>query len=304
MATFSRGVGRGTATAGRFVGHVAGSAVRSVAGRIGNAVSRALGFLHAQMTPFRLVIAGITVMLIVTGIFAVHSRNMEHARETLRVEFEAGSDALQKDDAAAAREHFEKAAAAADRLRSTDTRSRQSRQLLHETTAMTHLSPGSLLEMLEEAEEIVSGRHPELWEDRFRATYAGTWVVLEASIHRPADPDELPAAGSHESSSMVVDLPLVVGEAGHSVHVTATVPAAAAPSLSAEPQPAIFAAAITGCRLDPSGEQWHVTLDSGSGFLWSDIDNLRRLGFLESDWVSEEEMQHILETQSRSLGSE
>ncbi len=271
---------------------------------MGNALSRMLGFFHAQMTPFRLVIGGIAVMLTVTGIFVVHSRNMEQARKTVRMEFAAGLEALQEDDAAAAREHFEKAAAAANRLGSADTRSRKARQLLHETTAMTQLSPASLLEMLEQAEEVINGKHPEQWDDRFRATYTGTWIVLEAPIRRPVDPEERPSAGPRETSSVVIDLPLVVGETGRPVHVIATVPTEAAASFSAEPQPAIFAAALTGCRLGPSGEEWQVTLDSGSGFLWSDIDNLRRLGFLDSPWVSEAEVQQLLETQSGSQESE
>src|SRR5690606_17229120 len=116
LGSITRGVGRGTASAARTVGRAVKSTGQSVERRIVERVTGWGRFLRAQLTPFRLVLAGIMIMLTVTGVWAFHNRRLELAAETLRVEFEAGEAALRNDDLLAAVGHFEKAAAAADYL--------------------------------------------------------------------------------------------------------------------------------------------------------------------------------------------
>lgn len=289
-----RGVGRGTATAARALGRSIRSTGQSVERGVAQRATAAATFLRAQLTPFRLVLLGIVVMLAVTAAWTVHSRRLERAREILRVEFSAGEEALRKEDTFAAVEHFRNAAAAADRLQSDDVRSQQARQMLHETTVMTNLTSASLMEVLEEAERIVTGERPELWDDRFRVTYAETWLLLDAPIHLPID--------STGPRTVEVQMPLVVGEMGRTVRVLVEAVDVEDLTLSDEPQQAVFAAMLTGCKLDAAANRWLVTMSGESGFLWSELANLRRLGYFESEWVSEEETSKILDAQSQTLG--
>lgn len=294
LVTFTRAVGRGAAAVGWAFGEAAAGAGRAVTDW---AVSRAASLarlMRSQMTPFRSVLAAIILLLLGTALWTVHRSTLEQARMTLRDQLDAGQTALAADDPARAHEHFVRAAAAAQTLHSDDLRSRHARQMLHETLALTRLAPVSLLEILEEAERTASSEHPEIWEDRFRGTYAGTWVVLDAPIHAATDPAD--------GTLVTIDLPLVVGAAGRPVSVTAAVPDEARSAIPSQPQRAIFAAALADCRLEAAGRRWQVTLRSETGFLWADVDNLRRLGYFESEWISEEETAQLLEVQSRALG--
>ncbi|MGE4001591.1 MAG: hypothetical protein AB7I48_15365, partial [Planctomycetaceae bacterium] len=264
LGTFTRRIGRGTAAVAGVTGQAFSSAGLSVKRWIANRIAAFVRLMRSQLTPFRLVLAGIIAVLGGTAYWTVQTRYLDAARQTLREEFAAGESALAAEDAVAAQAHFQRAAAAADRLQSNDLRARQARQMLHETLALTRLAPVSLLDMLEEAERTAGGEHPEIWGDRFRAAYAGAWIVLDAPIHAPED--------KANSSTVAIDLPLVVGNRERPVHVAALVPDAARLPLSSEPQQAIFAAAIIGCELDSSGQRWLVTLTSESGFLWSDLE--------------------------------
>jgi hypothetical protein len=294
MRSLAGDVGRTAAGAARGIGrslHSAGGALRR---RTGDAARQLWAAVRAQLTPFRLVLCGIIALLLATLAWTVQAHRLEQAREILRTELDAGEEALRAEDAVSAQKHFASAVAAADLLGTPDARSRQARQMLLETTAMTRLAPVSLFDMLDEAEAIVSGERPELWETHFRAHYADTWIVLEAPISL--------SSTSEGTSSVIIDVPLLVGEQWRTVQMTAAVPDVAQLGLSEQPQPAIFAGALIGCELDAAQEKWLVRLRSEQGFLWSNIDNLRTLGYFASDAVSEDETRKLLERQTKAIG--
>ncbi|MBX3436197.1 MAG: hypothetical protein KF861_01820 [Planctomycetaceae bacterium] len=289
----ARGVGHGTAAVGRSLVLGATGAIISLVAAIVGQLRTLFAWARSQFTPFRLVLTGIVLLLAFTGLWTIRTRMLEQSLEALRIEFEAGQAALVDGDLDGAQAHFVKAAAAARRLHASDARARHARQLLHETTAMTHLASVSLLEMLEEAERTTRGPRPHAWEAQFRATYADAWVVLEAPVRRSDEGGD---------SQVIVEFPIVIGQGDRPVEVTATVQADVADRLTKDPQVAIFAAAVSGCALDPTGERWVVTLKADSGFLWSDAENLRRLGYFNSGWISEEETLKLLAEQSQALG--
>jgi hypothetical protein len=245
--------------------------------------------VYGFCTPFRLIVMGIALVLLATAAVAVRSHRMESARQTLRSELEAGQTALSEADYVTARGHFSEAAEAVHTLGSDDPQSRLVRQLHRETTAITQLAPGSLFDMLDELERQQQRPGASKWEDIFNVRYKGTWLVLQTPVRR-------------ESTGWVVDLPLWVGQEHRQVIIQVDEPAFDRLPASEAGVTALFAAPITGCRLDESAGQWLVTLGGENGFLWSTLENLRPLGLLDDVWTSQEEITALLEAQSRLTG--
>ncbi|MCA9075237.1 MAG: hypothetical protein KDA93_09410 [Planctomycetaceae bacterium] len=271
-----------------------GGATNAVTSRISRTYHGILSWIRSLFTPFRIVIATVVMLLIATGVWAIHSRQLDAARETLRVEFTAGEDAIKADDITLANEHFVNAAAAADQLNSTDARGQLARQMAHETTAIARLASSSLFEILEEAEIIRENQDDETWEQTFNGKYQGTWLVMQARVRT--------AAEDERSSSLVVEMPLVVGEAEHAVKLSVVNANATGLGFSSESQVAWFAATLSECAFDEDREVWDVALAGDSCFIWSSIDNLKLLGFFENDQKAEVEATQQLEEQSRFLG--
>ncbi len=290
---------RAGAGAQRFVQAVGGGvrgATNSVVSRIVGSITGVLQWIRSQITPFRVVIAGVVTLLIATGVWTSRSRGLEQARETLRLELTAGEDALKADDLVQAKEHFTLAAAAADHLQLDDVRAQLARQMSHETIALTRLAPASLIEMLEEGETITAAQSPAAWTGHFQAKYAGTWMVIQAPV-RLAEPSERPAA-------LIVDMPVLIGESGRAVSLTITDSAMSELGLTSEAQVIWFAATLEDCVLNTGADRWEVILDGKTCFLWADVDNLRRLGFFSTDGLVEEETAEQLAEQSQRLGPE
>ncbi|MEZ6054443.1 MAG: hypothetical protein R3C02_24155 [Planctomycetaceae bacterium] len=270
------------------------SMINAITSRIAVLITVLFTWVRSLITPFRMVIAGVLLMLLTTGVWTLRTRGLDQARETLRVEFTAGEEALKTDDLELAYTHFANAAAAADHLNLTDARGQASRQMAHETEALIRLAPASLIEMLEEGETIIEQQSPEAWVPYFNGKFQGTWLVLQAPVRTD---DE-----AEQSSSLVVEMPILIGEAGHPVSMTVTNADATALGFHSEPQVAWFAASLGDCVFDQAHEIWEVTLDGSSCFLWTDLDNLKRLGFFENDPVAEQEADEQLNEQSRFLG--
>lgn len=278
MVGAAGGVGRGLHTAARGTRNWIASTIATLGQTI-------RGFC----TPFRLVVMAMALVLLATGAVAIRTRMIESARETLRNELEAGQTALNGADYVAARGHFSKAAAAVQTLGADDSQSRLVQQLHRETTAITQLAPGSLFDMLDEAERQQQRPGSSLWKEIFHVRYEGTWLVLQTPVRR-------------DSGGWIVDLPLMVGEQQRQAIVRADLSAfERLPAVDAA-TPVIFAAPLADCRLDESTDQWLVILDANEGFLWSTLDNLRPLGLLDDEWTSEDDIAALLKAQNNLSG--
>jgi len=210
---------------------------------------------------------------------------LESARATLRTSLAAGQASLAEEDFVAARNQFAAAVDAVDTLGTNDSQSRLVRQLHQETVALTNLAPTSLFGMLEEAALPRDAPGNLSWETLFDARYSGTWLVLQAPIRRDA-------------TGFIVDIPVVVGAEQQEAVVRADLPGFEYLTFEDNIATAVFAAPLSGCELDEAGDVWVVTLDGPSGFLWATAENLRPLGFLDSEWISEDEIAARLEAQS------
>lgn len=238
------------------------------------------------MTPFRVVCLVAILLIVATSGFAIRSRVLESARTTLRTSLEAGQAALDEQDFVTARNHLAKAVTAVDTLGADDPQSHLVRQLHRETVALTNLAPASLFAMLEEAES----RHVDpgtlSWDTLFETRFSGEWLVMNSPIRRDA-------------VGFLVDVPLVVGADRREVVVRADLSVFERLSFVDELATAVFAAPLTGCELNDAQDRWIVTLDADAGFLWETLDNLRPLGFLNSEWVDENAIEGILEVQAQ-----
>lgn len=266
-----------------------GAAGRAVRQQTTSAVAASARSVRGFFSPFRLVLAGMALMLLATGYLAIQAHSRELARESFREGLEAGQAALAQDDLLAARNHFAAAATAVETLDTHDAQSNLVRQLHRETTAMTNLAPGSLFEMLEEGESAQKKNGDITWEDFFRSRYEGSWFVLQAPVRR-------------DGSSFVLDFRYTIGADRRRVTVRADVSDFDRVSTEGDAANVLFAAPVIGCELTDAQDEWIVTLDGEEGFLWSHLDNLRPLGFFNSEWVDEEEIAALLDAQTELLG--
>ena len=155
---------------------------------------------------------------------------------------------------------------------------------------MTNLAPESLFDMLEEAEKYRTRKGGLKWRDVFRTRFEGKWVVL----HAPVKPGE---------NGLLVDIPIAVGPEQTPATVRNDIAILDALPSNDGTILAVTAAQLAGCELDNEGDEWIVTLNPRTGFLWSHTDSLRSLGFFESEWIDEEEVAALLDTQSALTGA-
>lgn len=256
--------------------------------------TQAILAVRSALTPFRVVLGAIILAAMATAGWSLHTHSLERASQAFRTESELGQTALAGEELSAAREHFERAVAAADRLELQDSQVQLIRQLARETTALTRLSPESLVELVFEAEQVAGSRRPNDWPSTFRAKYLGTWLILDAQVRR----------SGIESSSYVVEFPLLVGDDGRSVEVRADLPVFDSLFGSEDAPRIIFAAQLEDCVLQEPENRWLVTLRAESGFLWTNLDNLKLAGLLTTDGESEEQTRALLVEQAKIVGIE
>jgi hypothetical protein len=246
--------------------------------------------LSQLVTPFRLVILAVVLVLGGTGYWFYYSRSLAQAESTLRTAEESGIAALEAGDYEIAVREFESAVAALGVLKRRDPHAGWTHQMHRETAAISGLAIDSLYEIVVQAEERRGA--VRAWTDYFRSTYAGDWVVFETT---------LPPAGN--SSRLVIDGPFAID--GTSVQVVCDAGVLAQLAGMGESRTVIFAAQLKACRLDQATQQtWLIELEPASVFLWSDLSNYRALGFRVDDQHSDEHTAELLSRQTELLGIE
>lgn len=281
---------------------------KDVPGHAASGLRAAVARQKAQITPFRLVIVGILVVVAATGYWVMQRNAAERAEITLRTAAEAGYAALDAGDFVTASREFQRACDALAVLRRDDEKATKLRQMLRESIAASHLLSKPLFEVFNELPK-VSHRDPAHWQDEFRRDYADQWLVLDTSIirngHRPTlggEPAEEPSDSKSQSHErVIVDYPLVVGGKPAIIEMEGTL----FDRLDQGPEPkrVVFAAQLEGGYLrKESPQSWVVTLRGETAFLWSNFDNYRAIGFEFSADRTEQQIRQILQDQSRLMG--
>ena len=244
------------------------------------------------LTPFRLVLLGIVIVVAGTAFSVWHRARLDEAERTWQVAREKGRTALKAGDVPTALREFQRAVRAVDVLDRDDQAARMIRQQLREVTAVDQLLSVSLPEMIRNAEETIQA-NPLGWKERFEQTYKGRWLIMETSLVRVAE--------TGDGDRVVIDCPLVIGT--RSLEFTGASAAFRSLDIGETPQRVILAAAVRSCELSESTPaHWVVELDPQSAFLWTDFDLYRRLGLSTGDADEDRQTRLLLTSQSKSIG--
>jgi len=249
----------------------------------------------AVFTPFRLVILAMIGLVIGTVYWKLQSNSFEQAQQTLVNAQEKGEAALQEQDFLTAADEFAKAAAALIVLNRNDKSAVYIRQMYAESTAGSRLLQMSLVDLLDEANSVLSNGGEKRWQARFDNTYKNNWIVLETAVFK-----EIGLSGETRT---VIDLPLVVH--GKRVVFTGSLNVLDRLQLDSDSQSIILAAQLVSCTEESEPDQiWKVELGSETAFLWTNFENYRTLGFEFDEFHTAEQVQEMLGNQARIVGLE
>ncbi len=269
---------------------------------------------RTQITPLRLIVACLVVVVAGTSWWQWTRVARDRANITFKAAWDAAEAALQRQEYVDAEQELGKAARAADHLRRTDVRAEQARQQHRELMAINALLQSSLPEVLEATQSaggIDDAAHA------FEVTQAGRWIVLQTEIVLPTTPGgSLPAWEERLQVGEKADQAIVLTG---SLPVFAKVPKAQfAPNVSSDsvnaaaPAPPsvedsgrreiIFAAQVDSLRWNAAASAWTLSLKSSTGFLWSDYDLLLVAGLGPDEVRTEVQLRQLLAEQSRWIG--
>lgn len=241
-------------------------------------------WLRRQITPLRLILAGIVVVVVATGFWVRHRARRDQARTTARVAADRGREAIHDGDFRTASRELAAATAALDLLGRTDADAEEIRQLGREASAANNLLRIPLIEILNEAEQ---SSDAEEWATHFGRQYADGWLVFDAPVVQTAD--------SRGQKHIELDFPLTVHE--KPVRIIADVPALR-PLATTTPRRVILAAQLAECRLvTTKPAHFEARLRPETAFLWSDFDSYAALGFQENDGRTAELTRQLLDEQ-------
>jgi len=209
--------------------------------------------LRRIFSPTRLLaLAGIAV-LVSTGWWTLHQRQMDQARKNWRTEMDRAEDALKQRDLVMLQDSLIAAVKAAHTLRRTDTDVRIAESLLQQTEAVRKLSSLDLVTLIGASIQD-DGRLNDAKATDVCNSLIGQYMVFESGI-RIGGLD----AQSNEGTSRL-DIPLVVHDQAIEILVDSRLLIQAN---HADPSvPLLFTAMISRCDL-PSGARssWRIVLD-------------------------------------------
>lgn len=247
------------------------------------------------ITPFRGILAGIVLIISITGYAIIHSRNLEQAAETLKNSTVEGLELLRQGDLSAAGEAYLKASEALAVLGRTDQRANEIRQTSQELQAINSQAVSPLFEIAEEALSQIKQSDLESWKSLFDVRYAGSWMIFETTLTPITVDDETKPARFR------LNLPVLLDE--YTLFLELSDPAFAEYLNQNHNQPIIFAAQISGFRqdADQSGTGT-ILLDGKTAFLWSQLDLYEKLGLEFDEFHNRKQIENILQQQTQYLG--
>lgn len=223
--------------------------------------------MRRLFSPTRLLaLAGIAV-LVSTGWWTVHQRQMEQARKNWRSEMDRAEDALKRRDLVTLYDSLNAAVKAAHTLKRSDTDVRIAESLLQQTEAVQKLSSLDLVSLMAAAvledETLDSSKASDVC-----SSLTGQYMVFEAAL-RTAEPNQNAAR---------LDFPLVINNQPVRILVDSVILnqyAQANPAL-----PLFFTARISNCT-PPSGPDsgWLIVLDGTTCSLITTDFHAFQLGF-------------------------
>jgi hypothetical protein len=241
-------------------------------------------------SPFRLVSLGIACVLLTIVFVLVQKQRRDYWTKQLRDVAGQVGQAVEARDWVAANKHYQVAAKAIGILKRDDAASRRMLQGLRETTALTGLCAGSLIDLIEDAEK--EADKPETWEKTFNARYRDQWLGIESPLAK---------SDSDSGNEWRIELPGKIGDQNREVVIHANLDVFSVVGSLPPEQSLIFAAQIESCELSSDKQRWIVRLRNDSGFLWCDPRTYSGLGFTFHEWHTEGDVFAVLREQARRV---
>ena len=235
------------------------------------------------ITPFRAIVAVITIIgsLTMWGLWYRH--RIESAKATVLAANEAGMRALNDGDFATAARELTRARQAVDLLHRTDAEANTIRRHCREAVAGNELSDTDFFEILNEPNGAAA-------KQRLGARQRSQWILFDTLL---IDPDRA-------TGPWVLDMPLLLDDLKYRVEIdSALIREAAWESQAAGSARVIFAAQLVEIRpataTDPMAT---VVLNGKTAFLWTSPETYAALGYVES---REDQLQATRDLMSRQL---
>jgi len=250
------------------------------------------------ITPFRGILAGICLIIGLTGYGIIHSRNLEQAAETLKTATVDGEALLEKNDLPGANAAYLDAFRALDILGRDDQTANEIRQTSRELQAINSQAVSPVFEIAEESVAHIKQNDLSSWESLFNVRYADTWMIFETTlIPLPVEETE---EGSKEPRFRL-NLPILLDEYTLSLELSSPTFIS---YLEQHPgQPLIFAAQIESFQQDPHQQDAGVIrLQGETAFLWSHLKLYELLGMQFDEFHDRKKIEAILNQQSQFLG--
>jgi hypothetical protein len=241
-------------------------------------------------SPFRLVSLGIACVLLTIVVVLVQKQRRDYATKVLRTAGDEAAEFVDQQNWPRARERFEAAVKAIGVLKRDDVAARRMQQGLRETTALTGLSAGSLVDLLEDAEK--QAEDPEAWQRTFNLRYRDQWLGIESPLKKSED---------DAGDEWQIEFPGTVGERNREVVIHANLDVFSVVGNPPPEQALIFAAQLESCELSKDKKRWEVRLRKDTGFLWCDPRTYAGLGFTFNEWHTEAEVLATLKEQARRV---
>lgn len=252
------------------------------------------------ITPFRGVLAGIGLIIGLTGYGIIHSRNLDRATETLKTATATGKTLLKKDDLPGANAAYLEAHQALDVLGRDDHTANEIRQTSRELQAISAQAVSPVFEIAEESIAHIKQNDFSSWQSLFDVRYADTWMIFETTLI------PLPQASSEAEPTTPgyrLNLPIMLDE--YSLTLELSSPTFLPYLEEHSGQPVIFAAQIESFQQDPNQQEAGVLLLNGkTAFLWSNLKMYERLGIQFDEFHDRKKIAAILKQQSQFLGVE
>jgi hypothetical protein len=252
---------------------------------------------QSLMTPFRIVMLAMIVIVCLTTYWVLHVRALDLAASTALLSQEKADAALKTGDFAAAAIHYQNAYQALQTLGRNDALTQSTRRLAQETSAAGNLAMQPLLTILEEAHrELSTARTDDEKTEAERHSldyYAGQWIVMETTLIRETD--------SHESSGWILDYPFAIDSTR--VVINADLPVFQPLQSGKPPRRVIFAAQLDKCRwIEIPRPTLLLDLKHDTAFLWTSYDILRMVGLVGDEDRDAMSVRSLLKEQSRIVG--
>lgn len=246
------------------------------------------------ITPFRAILAGIALIVGVTGYGIWWSHQLDQAEVTLKTATEAGEELLQQGDLLGASAAYQDAFQAVKILGRTDQSAFEISQKTRELKAMTTQAVSPLFEIADEAADQLKQHDFKSWESLFDVRYAGTWMIFETTL------TPVPTKGEEEQSRYRLNLPVILDE--YMLDLELTSPAFQEYLTEHAGQSLIFAAPIQKFEQDTSQPgKGVIVLDGKAAFLWSHPDLYEKLGIQYDEYHERGQVERILGLQTQFL---